>query len=48
MCGDVLLRISRRSSWVAPLAAKPVDVFTKSPPAASVAWQARTIYSSSR
>ena len=47
-CGEVLARIRRRSSWVAPLGANPVEVLTKSPPAASVRWQARTFSSSVR
>ena len=46
--GETLARISRRSSWVAPEAAKPVDVLTKSAPAASLRWQARTFSSSVR
>ena len=33
---------------VAPDGANPVDVLTKSPPAASVRWQARTFSSSVR
>ncbi len=48
MCGDVLARIRIRSSWVAPLGAKPVEVLTKSPPAASVRRQARIFSSSVR
>ena len=47
-CGDVSRRMSARSSWVAPLGAKPVLVFTKAAPAASVRWHARTFSSSVR
>ena len=47
-CGEVLARIRRRSSWVAPDGAKPVLVLTKSPPAASVSRQARIFSSSVR
>ena len=47
-CGAVLARIRRRSSWVAPLGANPVEVLTKSPPAASVRRQARIFSSSVR
>ena len=35
MVGEVFARISRRSSWVAPPGAKPVEVLTKSAPAVS-------------
>ena len=48
MCGEVFARIRRRSSCVAPPGAKPVQVLTKSAPAASDSWQARTFSSSVR
>ena len=48
MCGEVFARISLRSSCVAPPGAKPVDVFTKSAPAASDRRQARIFSSSVR
>jgi len=47
-CGEVLARIRRRSSCVAPEGANPVLVLTKSPPAASVSRQARIFSSSVR
>ena len=46
--GEVFARMSRRSSWVAPDGANPVDVLTNSAPAASVRWQARIFSSSVR
>src|SRR6188508_712237 len=48
MCGETFARIRRRSSWVAPPGANPVDVLTKSAPAASDRWQARIFSSSVR
>ena len=48
MCGDVFARMRRRSSWVAPPGANPVEVLTKSAPAASVRRQARIFSSSVR
>src|SRR4029079_1397638 len=48
MCGDVLARMRRRSSCVAPPGANPVEVLTKSAPAASVRWHARIFSSSVR
>jgi hypothetical protein len=46
--GETVRRIRARSSWVAPVAANPVDVLTKSAPAASVTREPRTFSSSVR
>src|ERR1700687_3786818 len=46
--GETVRRISARSSSVAPVGAKPVEVLTKSAPAASASWQPRTFCASSR
>jgi hypothetical protein len=46
--GETVRRISARSAWVAPLGANPVEVFTKSAPAASVRRDPRTFSSSVR
>src|SRR5260370_19907504 len=48
MCGDTDRSISFKSSIVAPVGANPVDVLTKSAPAASTSRQPRTFCSSLR